>query len=212
MSVSPNPNGTLARDEKQARPGHEIHELLTRRWSPYGFDARAVPDADLVALFEAARWTASSYNEQPWRYLVAHRGDGDGHAKLLGCLVEANQAWAREAPVLALGIVATRFARNDKPNKAAVHDLGAASAQLTFEATRRGIAVHQMIGIDPERARETYALPEPFEAVTGLAIGYPAPLESLSETVRERDTSPRSRRALSEWVFEGAWERAADWL
>lgn len=206
------PNGTLVRDEKQARPGCEIHELLARRWSPYGFDARGVPEADLVALFEAARWAASSYNEQPWRYLVALRSDPDAHAKLLGCLVEANQAWAREAPVLALGIVATRFARNDKPNKAALHDLGAASAQLTLEATRRGIAVHQMIGIDPEHVRDAYSLPESFEAVTGLAIGYPAPLESLSKTFRERDTSPRSRRALSEWVFEGTWERAADWL
>jgi nitroreductase len=196
---------------KDARTDHEIHELLTRRWSPYAFDERPVAPSDLAALFEAARWTASSYNEQPWRYLVAQRDDEPAFARLLSCLVEANQAWARRAPVLALGLVSTRFARNDKPNAAARHDLGAASAQLTLEATRRGLSVHQMIGIDPPRAKELYGLPDGVEAVTGLAIGYVAPTEALPEALRERDRTPRTRRPQAEWVFEGEWERPARW-
>jgi nitroreductase len=197
---------------KQARPEHAIHELLSERWSPYGFADRPVAESDLAAIFEAARWTASSYNEQPWRYLVARKSNPDAYGQLLSCLVEANQSWARNAPVLALGLVSKRFDRNDKPNKAAIHDLGAASAQLTLEATRRGLSVHQMIGIDPERARALYRLPDGVEAITGLAIGFAAPADALPETYRDRDTTPRSRRALGEWVFEGTWERAASWI
>jgi len=197
---------------KHAEPDHPTHPLIPQRWSPYGFADREVADDDLAALFEAARWAASSYNEQPWRYLVARRSEGEAFERLLSCLVETNQAWAKAAPVLALGLASTRFARNERPNKAALHDLGAASAQLTFEATHRGISVHQMIGIDPERAREVYALPDGVEAVTGLAIGYVAPPDALPETLRERDTTPRTRRPLTETVFSGAWESAAPWV
>jgi nitroreductase len=196
---------------KQADPNHPIHELISQRWSPYGFADRPVAESDLAALFEAARWAASSYNEQPWRYLVARRSEQEAFERLLSCLVEANQAWAKAAPVLALGIASTRFARNDRPNKAALHDLGAASAQLTFEASHRGISVHQMIGIDPERAREVYSLPEGVEALTGLAIGYAESPERLPDPFRERDTTPRTRRALEEFVFEGEWSRGAPW-
>lgn len=196
---------------KHAQPDHPIHELISKRWSPYGFADRDVAESDLAALFEAARWAASSYNEQPWRYIVARRGEGEEFARVLSCLVEANQAWARSAPVLALGIAATRFARNDRPNKAALHDLGAASAQLTLEATHRGLLVHQMIGIDPDRAREVYDLPENVEALTGLAIGHPAAPDAVPDPFRERDTTARTRRTLSESVFTGEWGRGAPW-
>src|SRR6516165_12000983 len=115
---------------KQAAPGHPIHELLVRRWSPYAFSDWPVSDDDLRALFEAARWAASSYNEQPWRYIVANRDDAEAFARLLGCLVEGNREWARAAPVLALGCVSELFKLNGKPNAAAQHDLGLASATL----------------------------------------------------------------------------------
>ncbi len=192
-------------DSKLARPDHPIHELLQRRWSPYVFADRDVPAADLRSLFEAARWAASSYNEQPWRYVVATRADAEAHARVLGCLVEANQAWARHAPVLAIAAVAERFERNDKPNKAAQHDLGAAAASLTFEATARGLYVHQMIGIEPERARDELAIPEGFEPFTGIAIGYPGDPQAAAEKLRERDTAPRPRKPLDAFVFAGRW-------
>ncbi len=190
-----------------------IHDLLARRTSPYSFADRLVSTADLRALFEAARWAASSYNEQPWRYVVASRQSPGAYERLLGCLVEANQAWAKVAPVLALGIVATRFSRNAKPNEAARHDLGAASAQLTLEATARGLVVHQMIGIDPARAADAYALPDGFEALTALAIGYEAgPTDDVPERFRERDATARERRSLAESIFGERFGEAADWL
>lgn len=194
---------------KQARPDHPIHELLARRWSPYGFSERMPPAADLRAVFEAARWTASSYNEQPWRYLVATRDQPQTFDRVLGCLVEGNRKWARSAPVLALGVAALEFVRNGKPNRAAVHDLGAASAALTFEATARGLFVHQMIGIEPETARATFDIPAGFEAYTGLAIGYRAEPDALPEALRERDSAERHRRPQSEFVFADGWGEAA---
>src|SRR5438270_6621565 len=140
--------------QKQASPDHPIHELIARRWSPYAFADRPVSDSDLRSLFEAARWAASSFNEQPWAYVVATKADPDAFERLLSCLVEGNQGWAVAAPVLALGCTSLRFALNNKPNAAAVHDLGLAGASLTLEATARGLSVHQMIGILPDRARE----------------------------------------------------------
>src|SRR6185436_17210538 len=116
---------------KQAATDHPILKVLAERWSPYAFEDRPVSDADLRSLFEAARWAASSYNEQPWRYVVATKANPAEFERLLSCLVEANQAWAKAAPVLALGCTSLYFTLNGKPNAAAVHDLGLASASLT---------------------------------------------------------------------------------
>jgi nitroreductase len=194
---------------KQATPDHPIHELLAKRWSPYAFADRPVSEEDLRALFEAARWAASSFNEQPWSYLVATKAEPEAFERLLSCLVEGNQAWAKAAPVLAFGCTSLRFALNNKPNAAAVHDLGLASASLTLEATARGLFVHQMIGILPDKARALYRIPEGVQPLTGLAIGYAADPSSLPEKYRERDLAPRTRKPLAEFVFGQAWGSAS---
>src|SRR2546428_11543327 len=113
--------------QKRAAADHPIHDLLASRWSPYGFSDRPVSEEDLLSLFEAARWAASSYNEQPWSYILGTKDDPEQFARVLSCLVEGNQAWAKAAPVLAIGCVSLNFARNAKPNAAAVHDLGLAA-------------------------------------------------------------------------------------
>jgi nitroreductase len=190
---------------KQAVTDHPIQELFTRRWSPYAFADRPVSTTDLQSLFEAARWAASSYNEQPWSYLVATKDNPDEFARLLSCLVEGNQVWARSAPVLAIGCASLQFVLNGKTNEAALHDLGQASAQLTLEATARGLVVHQMIGILPDRVRELYQVPEGVRPLTGLAIGYLGDSNSLPENLRPRDLSPRKRKPLSGFVFGGKW-------
>src|SRR5438105_8309591 len=203
------PGGKWMNAPKQATPDHSIHELLARRWSPYAFANRPVADDDLRSLFEAARWAASSYNEQPWRYVVATKANPAEFDRLLSGLVEGNQACAKAAPVLALGCTSLRFALNGKPNAAAVHDLGLASANLTLEATARGLFVHQMIGILPDRARELYGIPEGVQPVTGLAVGYAADPDTLPEKYRERDLAPRTRKPLAAFVFGGAWGSAS---
>ena len=196
--------------QKTATPDHRIHELVARRWSPYAFSQRPVSDGDLKSLFEAARWAASSYNEQPWRYIVATQANAAEFERLLSCLVEGNQAWAKAAPVLALGCTNLRFALNGKPNAAAVHDLGLASATLTLEATSRGLHVHQMIGIVPDKARALYRIPEDVQPLTALAIGYAADPDALPEKYRDRDLAPRQRKKLTEFVFSGQWGAACE--
>ena len=197
------------REPKHARTEHPIHELLCQRWSPYCYADRSVSQQDLCALFEAARWAPSSYNEQPWRYIVARREDAAAFSMLLSCLVEGNQLWARHASVLALGVAMKNLARTGKPNRACLHDLGLASGSLCVEATARGLLVHQMIGILPDRARELYAIPDDAEPLTALAIGYHGEGADLPPALRARDREPRGRRPLSESVFAGRWGRAA---
>ena len=191
--------------DKKASTDYPIHDLLAERWSPYGFEDRSVAEADLRSLFEAARWAASSYNEQPWSFFVATRENPTEFTRLLSCLVEANQAWAKAAPVLALGVVSLRFARNNKDNRAAVHDLGLAAGNLLVEATARGLCVHQMIGILPDKAREVYQIPGHSEAWTAMAIGYKGDPAKLPDALKERDLAPRQRKPLSQFVFTGRW-------
>lgn len=194
---------------KTATPDFPIQPFLADRWSPCAFQDRPVSDSDLQSLFEAARWAPSSNNEQPWNYIVAVRADPEEFQKVLACLVEANQAWARYAPVLALGVTRLRFTHNNRENRAAVHDLGLAAGNLLAEATCRGLAAHQMIGILPDKAREVFAIPPEFETWTALAIGYRGDPASLPPPLRQRDETPRTRRPLARFVFSGKWGNPA---
>jgi nitroreductase len=195
--------------QKSALTDYPIQEFLAERWSPYAFEARPVSDADLCSLFEAARWAASSYNEQPWSYLVATQEDPDQFQKLLSCLVELNQFWAKDAPVLVLAIVNHKFTNNHKDNRAAIHDLGLASGNLLVEATARGLCVHQMIGILPDKARDLFEIPQDSEAWTAMAIGYQGDPTTLPDALKERDLMPRQRKSLDRFVFSGRWGNAA---
>jgi nitroreductase len=182
-----------------------IQELLRKRWSPYAFDPnRDVAEADLRALFEAARWTMSSFNGQPWRYIVGVRArNRDVWERVLSALVPGNQAWAQHVPVLCLGLYRPNFEHNEKSNPTAAHDLGAASANLTFEATARGIHVHQMAGIVPDKAREVFQIPAELEPLTAIAIGYLGDGKNLDEQYAKRDERPRVRKVLDELVIRG---------
>ena len=198
--------------KKPAPADRPIHPLLAERWSPYAFTGGSVNVEDLLALLEAARWAASSYNEQPWRFIVARREEPASFAKLLSCLVPFNQGWARHAPVLALGLVQTRRPGDGSANAAAQHDLGLAAASLTFEATHRGLCVHQMSGIVADRIRELWALPDDILPLTALAIGHAATLEATPEDMRDRQARTRERRRLTEFVFGERWGRPAGFL
>lgn len=190
-----------------ASTDHLVHELLRKRWSPYAFDPeRDVAEEDLRGLFEAARWTMSSFNAQPWRYIVGVRQrNPDVWSQVLSVLVEANQAWAKHVPVLCIGLTRPNFEHNDKPNVAAFHDLGAASANLTFEATARGLVVHQMAGIQHDKVRTVFDIPAELEPVTGIAIGYLGDAKQLDEKYALRDQRPRVRKTIEEFVIRGGF-------
>ncbi len=204
---------TLAttRSQKIAEPDHEILDLFAERWSPRAFADRPVEPEKIQQMLEAARWTMSSYNEQPWRYVVASRHeDPAAYERMLRCLNEGNQDWAQHAPVLMLSFYKTTFSRNDRPNRCAPHDVGAASAALTFQATAMDLYVHQMAGIQKDVIRETYDVPDDFEPMAGLAVGYLGDPAMLSAAKRKSEQSPRSRRSLDEFVFGEEWGASPD--
>ena len=191
--------------QKPAPVNFPVHDLIRDRWSPRAFAAKPIEPAILASLFEAARWAPSSSNEQPWAFLVATKDDPENFAKTLGVLVEFNAAWAKEAAALVLAVSSLKFHANGTPNRNAFYDTGAASALLSVEATHRGLAVHQMAGFDPAKAKQVFGIPEDWEPIAAVAIGYPGDPGALSEKLRDREVAPRTRKPLSEFVMSGRW-------
>ena len=193
------PETRSAAQQSEARGG--IHELLARRWSPRTFSSRPAEREKLVQLFEAARWAPSSYNAQPWSFIVATREDEEGYRRLLSTMVEFNQNWAKQAPVLILAIAKLDFDHAASANRHAFYDVGQAVADLTVQATALDLRVHQMAGFDPGLARDLFAIPAGYEAVTAIAVGYqegPTP-----------DSATRTRKPLTDFVFSGRWGSAS---
>jgi nitroreductase len=191
--------------DKPALNDHPIHDLLSKRWSPRAFASRPVEREKLLSLLEAARWAPSSFNEQPWAFILATHEQPAEYARVLSCLIEFNQGWAKAAPVLLLGVAHLLLERNQQPNRHGPYDLGAAAANLTMQATAEGLVVHQMAGILPDKARTEFHIPDGWDAMTGIAVGYPGDVNSLPDELRQRETSPRTRKALSSFVFTGNW-------
>ncbi len=191
--------------ENAARTESLVHDLIRRRRSPRAFSGRPVEPEKLRSLLEAARWAPSSFNEQPWAYLVATREEPEQFARLLSVLVEGNRGWAQKAPVLMLSVAKLRFDKNGNLNRHAFHDVGLATANLVTQATAMGLSAHQMAGFDAEKAREVFAIPEGWEPVAAIALGYPGDASALSGRLRDLELAPRTRKPLEEFVFTGHW-------
>lgn len=192
--------------KKTADTEYSIHELIKRRWSPRSFSDRKV-DPDLIRqLFDAARWAPSSFNEQPWRFIYARKEEPELFDKLKNVMVKFNQRWASDAPVLILTVVKQRFSHNNKPNRVAEFDTGAAMSYLTVEATRHDLYVHQMAGIDRDKARELFDIPDGYNPFTMAAVGYLGDPDDLDEEFRESEKSVRTRKAIDEIAFHGEWK------
>jgi nitroreductase len=190
---------------------YPIHPLIACRRSILAFAGTPVEAEVLASLMEAARWAPSSMNEQPWSFIVATKANQFDFDRLLGCLVEFNVQWAQHAPVLLLSVAKLTFASTGEPNRHAFHDVGQAIANLTFQATVSGLLVHQIAGFDVEKARREFSIPQDYEPVAATAIGYPGNSAELPEKLRKKDASPRRRKPLPNFVFEGGWGHAADW-
>jgi nitroreductase len=194
-------------DHKRPAPAAvPISDLILHRWSPRAFDPRPVEKEKLRGLFEAARWAASCYNAQPWYFIVGTKDDPENFQKVLSAFVEFNQSWAKNAPVVALSVAAHKMPHDGSQNRYGFHDVGQAAANLALEATSLGLQIHQMGGIVPDKAREVFGIPENFEAVAGIALGYPGDPMTLPEgRLRDTETGPRSRKPVSDFVFTGKW-------
>lgn len=186
---------------KEADTKYDIHPLLAERWSPRSFADTPVEPELVDQLFEAARWAPSCFNEQPWRFIYALKQDEEEFEKLAQVLNEFNRKWAAKAPMLILNIAKENFTRNDKPNRHALYDLGAAVSGLTLEATRNDLYVHQMAGILPDKAKDLFDIPDDFAVVSMAAVGYLGDAGNLPEDLRKQEQAERSRKNMEDLVF-----------
>jgi nitroreductase len=186
----------------KAQTAVEINDVLANRRSPRSLDATAVLSKDdLLAVLEAARWAASAFNGQPWRFFVGQRGD-EVFTQILDSLAPFNQGWAHRSSVLIL--VAGLPAREDgTPNKGFLYDCGLAVSQMVVETHHRGLVAHQMTGFDPEKAEQNLGIDASLIPVAVIAIGKQASAEQLEGPLLERENAPRERKALEEIVVKG---------
>jgi nitroreductase len=187
--------------EKHADTVPGVHELIRARWSPRAFSSREVSNEDLKTIFEAGRWAASSYNEQPWRFLVARKSDGAAYDKILHLLAPFNQAWAKSAPVLFIMAAKRTFSHSGAPNLYGVHDAGQALAYVFLQATALGLHAHGMAGFDRDRARKELGIPDDYDLGAAVALGYLGSPDQLSEQHRQAELAKRQRKPLDEIVF-----------
>lgn len=195
---------------KKANLDYPIHPLLASRWSPRAFNSKAVETEKLQRIFEAARWSASSSNLQPWYFLVGFNGD-EVFAKIFNTLVEFNQLWVINAPVLALGIVKTTNPKG-APNGYAGYDLGQAMAMLSLQAQHEGIYTHQMAGFDSDAAALAFEMPDDYKVMVAFTLGYRSDSMILHSSLQKLEESPRTRRPSSESVFTKEFGHKADFL
>ncbi|HTR82677.1 MAG TPA: nitroreductase family protein [Bacteroidota bacterium] len=183
----------------------QLHPLIEKRRSTRAFAARPVEDEKLLSILEAARWAPSSNNGQPWRYIVVTKKEPDTHRRLVSLLSEGNRLWAVNAPVLIIAATKIAPSAHERAVKVAFHDLGLANANLSLQAQSLGLAVHQMGGFDVEGTRKAFEIPDDYEPLVVIAVGYEGPVNALPDFLLQRELAPRVRKSLSEIVFKAKW-------
>lgn len=179
---------------------YEVMDEIQQHWSPRAFDShRAVPEEELMAILEAARYAPSCFNEQPWRYIVAKTPQQ--RDKLANILSPSNKLWAEKAPVLLLILSKQSFAKNGKPNRWHQFDAGTSWGYLLLEAQRRGIITHAMAGFNANLARETYAIPEDHTIICAVALGYYGNINDLDPDLQTRE-HPSPRLSTEEIIYK----------
>ncbi len=186
-----------------------VHDIIAQRWSPRAYDAsKPVTQAQIFSLLEAARWAPSCFGDQPWRFVVCDKtSNPQAWQAAFDALVPANQTWAVNAPVLMLICADSLFSHNQKANRWGGYDTGAATENLCLQATALGLDTHQMGGFDGAKARATLGVPEQYEMMAMLSVGYQASAEILPDDLKERELAPRKRKALGELFFNGVWDK-----
>jgi nitroreductase len=178
-----------------------IHPNIEQRWSTRAFDKKPVEIVKIQRMFEAARWAASAFNEQPWRFIMGKDGN-ETYNKILDTLVDWNQKWAGNAPVLILNMAKRTFAHNNTRNATFKYDLGQAIANMCIEGVNQGLFTHQMSGFDHEKAKELFNIPDDFQAISVTAVGYYKENTKLPSDMIEAEAKPRSRKEFDQLVFE----------
>ncbi|MBB44401.1 MAG: nitroreductase [Rhodospirillaceae bacterium] len=190
---------------KPAVTSQPINPYTCQRWSPRSFSEKSVDDKTIVSLFEAARWSASCYNTQPWRYIIASKNDPEAWKVAQNCTLDWNRRWTQSAPIIGFVLAEPTELPGGHKNKWHKFDTGMACAHLTIEAEAQGLSVHKFAGIDNDAVRKNYAIPQSIEIVCGIVIGYQGSVEALDEDLREREIEERTRDPLSKFVFKSKY-------
>ncbi len=187
-----------------ANNDYEIYALLKQRYSPRTFKDEKISEKHIKQLFEAVRWSASSNNLQPWRFIYGVKGT-EAYKTIFNCLSDFNQSWADTAPLLIL--TAYKEKKDDGgENFHALHDLGLCLGNMTVQAQYLGIGMHHMAGVDWQKAQDVFDVPDGFHISTAIALGYyGGDLGELSEELQEQETEKRERIPLQQFAFDGKW-------
>jgi nitroreductase len=186
--------------EKKAKTNYPLHEILESRWSPRAFSEEKIEKEKLQRIFEAVRWSPSASNEQPWFFIIGEAGDPT-YRMIFETLVEFNQMWAKTAPVLMLALCKKTSAKTGNTNDWARYDVGQSVAHLTFQASYEGLYVHQMGGFDAGKASELFLIPDDYEAVTAIAVGFIGDYQILDTRLQKSELAGRERKNSVEFVF-----------
>lgn len=192
-----------------AQTGVPIHELLQERWSSRAFSDEPMAEDVLLSLFEAARWSPSCFNDQPWRFIVATRANPEAHARIVSCYNTSNQRWSASAWLVMIVLAKETFSADGSPNRMSQYDAGQAVQNLTFQASAHALNVRQAAGIDVVKIREMYHVPDDVTVLCMVAVGYPGESDALMPPLNERERQPRTRRPLSELFFADAYGKPA---
>lgn len=195
--------------KKTATTQAPVNEVIANRWSGRAYDAsKAVSNEQIISLCEAARWAPSCFGDEPWRFIVWNKNtDLASWQKAFDCLVPGNQEWVKDAPVLLLTCADTLFGHNQKPNRWAQYDTGAAAENLCLQAEDLGLMAHQMGGFNVDAARDAFSIPEQFTLMAMVAVGYAADIKTVTGEALNRETAERKRKPLSELFFDSAWNK-----
>jgi nitroreductase len=205
MTIEPESVNNLILGPDRLDTRAPLHDLLSHRRSPRAFSERAIEPSTIMSLFEAARWSPSSANEQPWNFIAATKVDSQAYSAIVESLVEGNRRWAVHAPLLVVGVAQSTYLKSGKLYRHAWYDLGQSIAHMTVQATSQGLSVHQMGGFDANQLRASFSIPEGYDAVVVLAIGYADRPETLPDDLRGREEAPRMRKPLEAFVFAEVW-------
>jgi nitroreductase len=191
--------GELIENKRIAQ--YPITPIFKNRWSPRAFDPSPLPENILMTLFEAARWSMSCFNEQPW--LIMYATDKEELELYRSIMSESNKSWTITAPVLGYFFAKRRFALNDKPNLWAKYDCGAAWMAMTLQARMLGLYTHGMAGFDREKIYDVLGVPEAdYEVVAAFALGPYGDKDKLPENFRKTER-PNDRKPLKDIICKG---------
>ncbi len=185
---------------KKTTTEYPINELISKRWSPRAYDSKMIEMDKLLSIFEAARWAASAFNEQPWNFIVTTKKNKIAYNKLYSCISEFNKPWSHNAPVLILALAKKTFSHNNKENTYAYYDLGQAIANLSLQAADLDIYMHQLAGFSKEKAIKEFSVPEDYEPASVIVMGYMGDKSLLPESLLTKEEAPRLRKRVSEFV------------